>query len=219
MTILPQFSLFPKGRNEGGAPAHAAEGCGSLETEFPTVLGTEVSQLMLFQVTPNVFTGVEFWGISRKRFDHEPTLEGVNELTHHTASMDCRAVPNQKNFTRDVPEEMGEKLNDLRAFDRTVKELEIEVEDGNPRHDREALPVEMELENGSLAPRRPSADPVRFLAQAALVDEDNDPSLAESFFLISGQRFCFQFRTDFSSRSRARPTGRWQLHPNLWRSR
>ena len=33
-------------------------------------------------------------------------------------------------------------------------------------------------------------------------------------FLISGQRFFFHCRIASSSRSKARPVGRWQLHPN-----
>ena len=38
-------------------------------------------------------------------------------------------------------------------------------------------------------------------------------------FFTSGQCTCFQWRIAFSFRSRARPTGRWQLHPNPRRMR
>src|SRR5207248_696668 len=43
--------------------------------------------------------------------------------------------------------------------------------------------------------------------------------LFPGFFLISGQRFCFHSRIFSSSRSSARPTGRWQLQPNCRRMR
>src|SRR5215472_4699068 len=56
-------------------------------------------------------------------------------------------------------------------------------------------------------------------AQSAFVDEDDGSALFLGFFLISGQRACFQRRILSSARSSARPTGRWQLHPNCRRIR
>ena len=46
------------------------------------------------------------------------------------------------------------------------------------------------------------------------VDEDDGAPLAERFFLSCGQRTRFQYRMAFSSRSSARPVGRWQLQPS-----
>jgi len=60
---------------------------------------------------------------------------------------------------------------------------------------------------------------VRALAQSAFVDEDDGAALFVGFFLISGQRSCFQRRIFSSSRSKARPTGRWQLQPSCRRMR
>src|SRR5438552_2196821 len=64
-----------------------------------------------------------------------------------------------------------------------------------------------------------SAATVRALAQSAFVDEDDGTPFFLGFFLISGQRRCFQRRILSSSRSSARPTGRWQLHPSCRRIR
>jgi hypothetical protein len=57
------------------------------------------------------------------------------------------------------------------------------------------------------------------LAQSAFVDEDDGAPLAERFFLSCGQRTRFQYRMAFSSRSSARPVGRWQLQPSRRRMR
>jgi hypothetical protein len=57
------------------------------------------------------------------------------------------------------------------------------------------------------------------LAQPRFLNEDDRAALFLGVFFSSGQRACFHRRTAFSLRSRARPTGRWQLHPNPRRIR
>ena len=57
------------------------------------------------------------------------------------------------------------------------------------------------------------------LAQSAFVDEEDRAALAERFFLSWGQRTFFHCWIACSSRSRARPVGRWQLQLSLRRMR
>src|SRR5438876_1696134 len=112
---------------------------------------------------------------------------------------------------------MHEKLDDLRTTDRSWKQSEVEVPPGHARHRRQRLPVKVILQHRRLSAWRPGTAAVRALAQSALVDEDDGAPLFAGFFLISGQRFCFHSRIFSSSRSSARPTGRWQLQPNCRR--
>src|SRR5206468_3155560 len=114
---------------------------------------------------------------------------------------------------------MHEKLDDLRTTDRSWKQSEVEVPPGHARHRRQRLPVKVILQHRRLSAWRPGTAAVRALAQSALVDEDDGAPLFAGFFLISGQRFCFHSRIFSSSRSSARPTGRWQLQPNCRRMR
>src|SRR6266704_225435 len=110
---------------------------------------------------------------------------------------------------------MHEKLDDLRTTDRSWKQSEVEVPPGHARHRRQRLPVKVILQHRRLSAWRPGTAAVRALAQSALVDEDDGAPLFAGFFLISGQRFCFHSRIFSSSRSSARPTGRWQLPAQL----
>ena len=57
------------------------------------------------------------------------------------------------------------------------------------------------------------------LAQPAFVDEDEGLDLPGSVFFNAGKRRFFQRRMASSSRSKARPTGRWQLQSNCFNSR
>src|SRR5919109_2114236 len=113
---------------------------------------------------------------------------------------------------------MREKLDDLWATDRSWKQSEVEVPPGYARHRRQRLPVKVILQHRRLS-ARPGTAAVRALAQSTFVDEDDGTAFFPGFFLISGHRFCFHSRIFSSSRSSARPTGRWQLQPNCRRMR
>ena len=107
----------------------------------------------------------------------------------------------------------------LRPADGAGIEPKVEIPPGDAGRRRQRLPVEVVLQHRSLSARRPGAHPMGPLAQSALVDEDDGAPLAERFFLSCGQRTCFQCRMACSSRSSARPVGRWQLQPSLRRMR
>ena len=119
-------------------------------------------------------------------------------------------------FAGNMAQQTGEELDDLRAADCSRKQAEVEVPSHRPRHGRQHFRY---CSYRRLSPRRPSTAAVRALAQSAFVDEDDGPPLFFGLSLISGQRCCFQQRILFSSRSSARPTGRWQLHPSCRRIR
>src|SRR4051794_6156606 len=79
--------------------------------------------------------------------------------------------------------------------------------------------VEVKLEDRCLPARRPGAPPMRPLAQAAFVYEDDGAAFFLGFYLISGQRLRFHSSIKPSLRSRARPTGCCTLPFNCRRMR
>ena len=136
-----------------------------------------------------------------------------DEGPDQTTAMGGQTVPNDRQPSAEVAVEVLQELDDLWRLDTAGKESEIEVPDRDAGNGREALPVERILQDRSLPARRPSPNPMRSFAQAALVHKDYGSALCERFSFISGQRTRFHRRMAPSSRCVARPTGRWQLQP------
>jgi hypothetical protein len=67
--------------------------------------------------------------------------------------------------------------------------------------------------DGCLALRCPRAAHNRLEHEAAFVDQDDVPASVVRLFLASGQSSVRQCSIAASSRSRARRSGFWQLHP------
>ena len=130
-----------------------------------------------------------------------------------------QSIPDDEQLAGNVAEQVRQELDDLGAADCARKQPKVKVPPRHPRHRRQHLPVEVILQHWGLSPWRPGAAAVRALTQSAFVDEDDGAAFVVGFFLISGQRCCFHRRILSSSRSCARPTGRWQLHPNCRRIR
>lgn len=172
------------------------------------MLGDEVGDLVGLEVAPHVFGGVEFRGVSRQAFDLEAPRGAGYIVPHQRATVDAGAVPEDQQLAGKVTLEVAEELHDLGSLDASGVDLEVEAQEGQSANDREALPVEGLLEHGRLAPRGPGARPGGPRAQAALVDEDDQPALAAGFFFSAGQRTCFQWPMAGSSRSTARRSGR-----------
>lgn len=56
--------------------------------------------------------------------------------------MDRRAIPEDQDFTWQMPLEMAQKFDDLEAFDTAGMDLEIEPPEGQSAYDRETFPIE-----------------------------------------------------------------------------
>ena len=123
-------------------------------------------------------------------------------------------VPDHQHLTSDLPPQGVEKLNQLRTLDRTWKESEVEALESDPSDRRELVPVEVILQDRGVAARCPTANLSRSFAQSRFVDKDDDSPLFSGVFFNSGQRTRFQRRIPASSRSSARPVGRWLLNPS-----
>src|ERR1700693_845169 len=109
---------------------------------------------------------------------------------------------------------MVEHPHEFRRANRAGIDLKVEIPERNSSDDRECLPIEVILQHRRLPAPRPGTAAMRPLAQSALVEEDDRAPLFLGFFLMSGQVVFFHTRSASSSRSSARPTGRWQLQPS-----
>src|ERR1700691_4629868 len=137
----------------------------------------------------------------------------MKEAPRELALVRRQPIPYDRQRSGDVAQQRCQKLHHLGTLDRPFVKTEVEVVEGQAGDGRHVVPVEVVLQDGGLAARRPSPHPMRPLAHSAFVDEDDGTALRPGFFLILGQLPRFHWRIASSFRSRARPSGRWQLQP------
>jgi hypothetical protein len=82
------------------------------------------------------------------------------------------AVPDDQQLALHVSLEVLQEIDHLIGLDRTGIEPKVKVPPRQPGDGRELFPVEVKLQDRSLAFGTPCAYPVRLLAQSAFVDED-----------------------------------------------
>ena len=201
------------GGDDGGAAAHSAQGGGSFQTQFPSVLGDEVGNLMAFEVAPHIFHRIEFGSVGGQPFQGDPAPGGSDKVSHQDTAMDGRSIPQDENLSGNMPHQVLEKDNDLGTLEAAGIKLKVESPKSQSPNDGKALPIEGFLQERSLPARSPSPSPAGARAQAAFINEDDGLPLAAGFFFRAGHSTCFQRRMAFSSRSTARRSGRWQLKP------
>ena len=163
---------------------------------------------MLLPIGPDVFDRVQFRRIAGELLHPQTLALPGDEIAGELTAVGAQAVPDDQQRSGNVAEQGLKKVHDLRAFHGALVQPEIEVMESDPRRCREGVPVEVVLQNGSLAAPRPGAHPVRPLADSAFVDEDYRVPFGLGFFLMAGHSTRRQRRMASSFRSRARPTGR-----------
>src|SRR5215472_12971374 len=173
----------------------------------------------MLPVTPDILHRIEFRCVGRQLFDRESAIVRGDELFDSASAMRRQSVPHHQQPAWQVTQQMAEEVDDFCGADGTAIEPEVEVPPGDPGRDRQHFPGEVVLQDRSLSARRPGPHPMWAFAQSALVDKDDGAPFAERFFLICGQRYFFQRPIACSSRSSARPAGRWQLQLSLRRMR
>jgi hypothetical protein len=172
---------------------------------------------VLLQVSPDIFCRVEFRGVCGQVEGFYLAFQGRYILLHETTTMPWEPIPNQQNGAVDLFVQVAKEVQDLFLPHAPLVRPKVELPQSHPCSDGEVIPIELVLQDGRNAALGPCAHPMRSLAEAAFVYEDDDPALFLGFFLRAGQMFSFQSRMAASFRSRARPTGRWQLQPSFWR--
>jgi hypothetical protein len=114
-----------------------------------------------------------------------------------------------------MAQQMVKEHDDLGTADGPRKQPEVEVPPRDPGQRRPPFPVEVILQDRGLPARRPRATASgRALSPLSATKTIVYPRRARRFFNV-GHRCRFHCRMAVSSRSNARPIGRWQLQPSL----
>src|ERR1700690_160136 len=214
-----QLSLLPERPDQGRTSLHGAQAVARSALQVAEVRGAAVGEFVVLEMAPDVFGRIQFGRVGGQLFDLNGTVQGLQVVAHERRAMGSQSVPDDQQRLADLLPEGVQELDDLRSLDGAGKESEIEAAEGDSGNDRQLAPVEVVLQDRSLALRRPGTHSGRPLAQSGLVDEDDDPPLFRSVFFRAGQRVCFQCLIRPSSRSSARPEGRWQEKPRETRMR
>ena len=172
---------------------------------------------MLLEVSPDVFGRIQFRSVGGQVKRLNFPVQAGEVILNDAAAVPWQTIPNEQDRLTDLLREVLHEIAYLLLSHRSFVESKIELPQRDTGRNRQVVPIELMLENRRHTTFGPSADTVRPLAEAALVYEDDEAAFLLGFFLRAGQVFSFQSRIAASFRSRARPTGRWQLQPNFWR--
>src|SRR6516165_3963319 len=178
-------------------------------------LRTEVWKFMVLPIPPYVFHRIKLRGVGWQVFQTDRALLIGHKLLNQTAAVGFGAVPNHQQFLLDVTPKMAEKLHHLGTANTALVQLKVKIPPGDPGHRGKRLPVKAILQHRGLTFGRPRPTAMWPLAQSALIDEHYRASFLLGFFLSLGQLRFFHRSMAGSSRSNARPVGRWQLQPSF----
>lgn len=84
---LKQFRLFPESRDQSWAATHALESPNRMIAEVSKRLGTEVGNLMLFPVPPQVFHRLELRRIGRQILNFNAPVLATHKALDQSAAM------------------------------------------------------------------------------------------------------------------------------------
>jgi hypothetical protein len=96
-------------------------------TQFVNVLGCGVRHGVL-ALSPNVFIGVEFWGIRREPVHVESAATVGKVLLDQTPAMNRTAVPQQHDWRLKMALEVAEELHDLNTRDVLAMKSNIQAQ-------------------------------------------------------------------------------------------
>src|SRR5579859_964017 len=219
MTLNRQFCLLPERGDELRSALHRLEPFACEGAYFANSVQTQVGQLALLHVAPDVLGRVEFGRVGGQSLQDEVPVERFNVVLDEAAAVRRQAIPDDEQLAANLLGQRLQEFDELRAADRAGMQAEIEVPETDAGNDGELLPVEAVLQDRSLALGRPGLDPRGSLAQSAFVDEDNGAPFAAGLFFSAGQRLLRHCLIAASSRWIARPAGRWLENPNSCRMR
>ena len=201
---------------------HLDEKVGGFIVEVSEVAGEEITAMTVFEMTPELFDGIEFGGVGREPFEREPG-EAFQQFADGGAFVHRTVVPDDDNFTGDLSEEFAEEAGDAGGIEGAVDEsLKVQVatkgfrRDGQSGDGGDFFAGAGELaENGATASLRPGAAAEGRELNAGLVDQHHLGVFGGPFFTIAGHSVFDQAAMRDSSRCEARFAGFCKVNPFL----
>ena len=80
-----QFSLSPERSDQRRAPLHRAQSVARKGAEFSEVLNAKIGNLVLLEVSPDVFGGIELRRVGGQKLHFDVPIKRFDELAHQAA--------------------------------------------------------------------------------------------------------------------------------------
>ncbi len=87
-----QICLLPERAHQRWSSLHGAQPIACAGLQVAHVLGAAIGQLVMPQMSPYVFGGIQLWSVRRQRRDLHSAFERFQILAHQRAAMDWRSI-------------------------------------------------------------------------------------------------------------------------------
>src|SRR6267143_2930366 len=135
-----KLGLLPESPDQCGTALTAPQLSPRLSAQVKQVFQTEVRQGMLLEMSPNIFDGVEFRGVSRQLRQVKLALGSLDIAAHRPAAMHGQPVPDHQQRARNLAAQVAEKLDGLPAFDAAAREAKVKFPPSDAGDDGELAP-------------------------------------------------------------------------------
>lgn len=193
------------------------QGVQQMGGQFDDLIGPAVRE-RAFGGGPDAFVRIAFWRVGGEGFQVQARA-GTAQGAPRRALVDSPVIPQDDHRARQLPQQVAEKRADLSVLEIFRMDIEVQIDVLAARTDRECR------DHRQLVAASPVADERRLPArgpgpahagrqrEARFVEEREVGAQPRSVFFTCGHRVCFHRVMAASSRSRARRSGFWALHP------
>lgn len=210
---LPEVGLSPASGDDGWSLLRTLELVARGRLQLAQVVGAVVGHRVTLEPCPQVFHWIEVGGVGWQIGNLNMPVQAVHVVAHKVAVMRPGAIPYHQQGLFQMSLERLEEFDKLFLLDAAFVKPKQAIGGREARDDRDVIPVEVELDDGSFSLGCPCTHTRGALADARFVDKDDQSSLSLRFFLRAGHLLRFQLRTTSSLRSIARLSGFCGLKP------
>ena len=98
-----QLGLLPECGDERGPPLHGLQAVACEAAELMKIRGTQIGKLMLLEIAPDVFGGVELGRVAGQRLDLNRSVELLQVVTYQAAAVRRQPIPDDQQLALDLP--------------------------------------------------------------------------------------------------------------------
>ena len=185
-------------------------------------VGAGVGQRLLEQ-RPDALVGIEFRGVGRKRFEAESRMTR-EQVVNRAALVDLPVVEEGDDVSPQMAQHISQEAADHVAVDIRVEQLTVQPQaptlraDGDSGDGRDPIVAVDVTVKRRLAARAPGLAHRGDQQKARFVEEEQVGPQPRGVFFRRGHTVRFHRAMASSSRSMARRSGFWWLHPRSCRS-